>query len=460
MIKNTITYKNQVILTVYHKGFPEEHLAKKRIRKERIGRNVLRFCEEAVSEEEWNQNSGYAWEEKSLLTPKEPYNPYYEKACARMIHRIFLEKPSVVWKKDGTTIAEEEIEKLLEFVKRYTGMNLETKPVFLGDVFLFEASELEFHSNRENSVVLCGLRAGMKIIVKLKKGSEILETKLVEITEDIGEYEVATDCDWNNHDIEVFQNGELIFSDRDISYMRRIHMRYSFGGTKKRIPLTELKEHFDVEQTGTVRESVIGTPPEEVQEVLEEMNRNVVHRMASKKDDKRFLFVHPGDLDIAMKKITETMFGETDELWLFDAYFTDKGHGLGAMTDWLRLIANAPAKEKHITFYKKEESDAPDAKTLKEYVQKDVHIQDTIAAGRFGILYLHQTKKPIHDRFVLVRNGDMYSGISVGTSFNSLDSNHYCIHVLKHHAAKEVCEELEYWMETNTVCEVKLHDNK
>lgn len=92
MIKNTITYKNKIILTLYHQDFPNENLTLKRSKKEHIKKNWIIFTEEYVPDDEWNKLTGYAWEEKALLIPKEKYNPYYEKACANMIHRIYPNK--------------------------------------------------------------------------------------------------------------------------------------------------------------------------------------------------------------------------------------------------------------------------------------------------------------------------------------------------------------------------------
>jgi hypothetical protein len=62
MIKDTITYKNKTILTVYHQGFPQEPLRSKRSYTTHIEKNLLIFSEEAVSDDEWDNLTGYAWE--------------------------------------------------------------------------------------------------------------------------------------------------------------------------------------------------------------------------------------------------------------------------------------------------------------------------------------------------------------------------------------------------------------
>lgn len=249
MIKNIIRYKNKVILTLYHQGFPQDDLTLKRFREEHIGKNRIIFSEEYVPDDEWNNLIGYAWEESALITPKEKYNPYYEKACANMIHRIFPDKPAV----------------------------------FLGDVFLFSPSEFEYHSNEENSIILHKLESGMRIIVHLKNRHNIVESKTIDITEDTEELEITTKCNWNNHDIEIYKDNQLIYIKKDISYIRSMHLNFSIAGRKKRIPLTTLQEYYELELQNEVRKSIIGTPPEPVQKFLAEMNQTLVHKLDNQK---------------------------------------------------------------------------------------------------------------------------------------------------------------------------------
>ena len=56
MIKDTIIYKNKVILTVCHQGFSEENSTLKRSRREHIGRSLIIFTEECVPEDEWDRS--------------------------------------------------------------------------------------------------------------------------------------------------------------------------------------------------------------------------------------------------------------------------------------------------------------------------------------------------------------------------------------------------------------------
>lgn len=449
MIKDAITYKNQTILTLYHKGFPNEELAVRRRIKEHIKKNLIIFTEEYVPDEEWNELTGYAWEESGLLVPKEKYNPYYERACANMNHRIYPNKPSAICKKDGTMIGEDDLIEVLDFIKKYTGMDLEEHPVFLGDVFLFSPSEFQYHSNKDNSIIFHGLKAGMKVILRLKNQHNILQSKIMDITSDTEELEIKAECNWNNHDVEIYQDNALIYINRDISYIRCMHLSFSAMGRKKRIPLTTLQEYYELEQKEEAGTSVVGIPPEPAQEALNEINGALIHKIKNAKASDKFIFVQPGEREVAVKRITDVIFQAKDELWVIDSYFTDKGSGLQQMEDWLRLIVNSSATSKNIIFYCNNEDKALTAAQLNSYMKASPVIRDAVAAQKNSEIHLLQTKTAIHDRFLIIRNEDEYLGLSIGTSFNSLNSNHYCIHTLAHKEAKEVLQTLYDWMETN-----------
>lgn len=340
---------------------------------------------------------------------------------------------------------------MLAFIQKYTGMDIKEHPVFLGDVFLFSPSEFEYHSNEENSIIFHKLKAGMKIIVHFKNQHNILQSKTIDIATDTDELEVTAECNWNNHDVEIYKNNSLIYMNEDISYIRCMNLSYSIVGRKKRIPLTTLQEYYELEQQKDFEKSIIGTPPEPVQESLDEINRTLVRKMNNLKVSDKFLFVQPGERSVAMKKITDIIFRATDELWLIDSYFADKGSGLQQMTDWLRLIVNSYAVSKNIIFYCSNENKALNATQLKNHMKNDPIILNTIKSRQTEGIQLFQTKLAIHDRFLIIRNADEYLGLSIGTSFNSLNTNHYCIHVLAHKEAKEVLKILYDWMKINVI---------
>lgn len=451
MIQDTIIYKNKTILTLYHKNFPQDFLTPHRTHSQHIGKHVIRFSEQYVPEETWDHITDYAWEDHMLLTPKERYNPYGDKACANMTHRVCLDKPSVIRKKNGTTIPEEELCSVIDYIHKYTGMDLSQKPIFLGDIFLFSAQELDYHSNEEHSVVLSHVEAGMKIIIHFRKENNIVESRIVDIEENEEEYEIKADCDWNNHDIQVYKNNNLFYMDTNISYMRTIDFGFSYGTRTKRIPLKALQQYYDLDSPGSTEHRIMGTAPDPVLQALEDQNTILVRKLRNSKQTDDFLFVRPNEMATAVQAITKIIFEAENELWLFDSYFTDKGHSEHQITDWVRLLANSKARKKHIVFYCKNETGAYNAEQLRVLCQQDPIIRDALDSNHGNTIQLLQASDSIHDRFVIIRNGDTYSGLSIGTSLNSLDKNFYCIQKLSHKKAKEVFVTLYQWIRTHLV---------
>ena len=83
---------------------------------------------------------------------------------------------------------------------------------------------------------------------------------------------------------------------------------------------------------------------------------------------------------------------------------------------------------------------------FQKEINEDSSLQDIVRTKKQLGICFHQTKSPIHDRFILVRNGTSYSGMILGTSFNSLDSNHYCLTKLSGNSAKTIYTELTDWL--------------
>ena len=276
-----------------------------------------------------------------------------------------------------------------------------------------------------------------------------LKVYRTDITEDLDSFEVMAEKDWDNHDIEVFENGKLIYLNRNISYIRHIQFSFSMDGRKKRIPLKTLKD-YEVEIKGKPQVSSVGEPPEPVQKMLGEYNQELVLSLRKQKSSETFQFFQPGEVERAKYKIMEMMESAVDELWIFDSYFTDKSSGSNVMLDWLRMSMATNAKRKNIIFYCKDISRALDVDGLKDEILRDEILQVIKDARKTLGVRLVQTIAPIHDRFLIVRNGDTYTGLAIGTSFNSLNSNHYCMQKIAHREAEGIISMLTEWMLNNT----------
>lgn len=60
---------------------------------------------------------------------------------------------------------------------------------------------------------------------------------------------------------------------------------------------------------------------------------------------------------------------------------------------------------------------------------------------------MYQTQSSIHDRFIIIKNEDNFSGLGIGTSFNSIHANSFCIYPLDNVIAKEIFEKLLMWLD-------------
>lgn len=449
MIKDEIIFKNKTILTIYHRGFEHEQDYKKRVVKEKIGRNWIIFNEECVSDSEWDLNKEYDWEESGLLMAGEKINPYNHSACANMIHRVYVNKSKVIEQLYNKASQNDVLGKVIDFVQKYTGMDLKESPIMLGDVFLFSIREINYKSNENNSILLYDLKAGMKIIIKFKKRNIILETRIINIDIDTDEIEVETDYDWNCHDIEIYMDESLIYIRKDVYYMRHIVLNMSMKNPAKKIPQSSTNSYYALEQSSKVNTIEMGEPLEEKRKRLNDLNRILCQAMHGSNKPNDVVFIKPGQEQIAREKIMSVLFDEGNELWLFDPYFTDTGSGDTKMIDWLRLIANAKAKKRHIVFYCSGEGRALDASQLETRIQRDSVIKRDIIEQKNSCIQLVQTRQPIHDRFLIIVKENTMKGISIGTSLNSLNANHYCIHDLDNYSCRMILEELSMWIESN-----------
>ena len=126
------------------------------------------------------------------------------------------------------------------------------------------------------------------------------------------------------------------------------------------------------------------------------------------------------------------------------------------MTDWLRLSANCPAPQTNIVFYSRQAAGTYSPKELKQLCRQDYKIQNAFDTDHQKKLCFLQTSSPIHDRFFIARTGNDYSGLSIGTSLNSLDRNFYCIQRLPHKSAKEILKTICNWLPDNLIDEEEM----
>lgn len=452
MICDKVMYKGQEILTVYHKC-NDSNMKERFIRKQKkIGRYNLVFTEKYIDDTEIENIHNYCYVVKGLLPPKSEMNPFGDSACANMIHYIYENKPQSLFAfNDNHYSIKIPVDKFLEisqFIKIYTGIDVAETPMILGDIFIYESMELKLKSNINNGVVIRELPANSTIVINFKNEDTIVSTKIVKTTDDIEEIEITSDKPWKSHDIEIFNNEELIFYNKDISYLRNVTVYMSTTTKGKPVPLKKLGETYEPIKKNQIGTSQIGEPINEIEKVISESNTFIKKSIKSENPDDKVFFIKPDELDKAKKLIINTFEKAVDEIWIFDPYFTDK-NGLSKIIEWLRILVNSNNSSRHIVFYSND--NALETTEFISEIKKDPELDEFIRIQKGLRITFHQVKSSIHDRFILVKNNNEYLGLSVGTSLNSLERNHYCIHKLSHSAAKIILNELIDWMNDGNV---------
>jgi len=449
MICDKIIYGGQVLLTIYHQGFDDEINGRRLKIVEKVGSNNLIFTETLVSDDEIVNINDWLTKEEGLLTPGSTKNPYGEAACAYMVHYKYANKPSRIFNFSGDRyllrISVDELIQINMFVKKYTGLDIEKNPMYYGDIFIYRSYTINYHANKEEGITVENLPAGSTVIVRFKKHDAIVSTKIVRINHETEETEIKSDKPWTYHDIEIYFDDVLVYYRKDLSYIRRMQISMKLSEPKKRIRLNKIADNYAFERKGSSHVSKIGDPPDEYEEMMNTSAFEINKRLNAEKPDEQVIFMKPGEIQKAIDLIGNVMQTASDSIWVFDSYFTDV-NGIKGMLDWIHILANCQAQVKNVVFYSKGPNNALDIEALKKEIEREPELSIMLRTRKALGIHFYQTKYPIHDRFVLTETDKIYSGLAIGTSFNSLGDHYYCISKLSHKASVTIWGELKSWM--------------
>lgn len=454
MICDKIIFRGQTLLTIYHQGL-DYKLSNRYIRQiEKIGRYNLVFVETIVEDSEIESIKDWSLKEEGLIDPDTTKNPYRDGACAYMVHYSYEKKPSCIYflkdNKYSLKISIDDYLHISKLIKKYTGMDMESNPMFYGDVFIFGCSEREYEHNKANGIILKNVPANSTIIVHFKKDDIIVSSKICRVETKTAALELCSDSPWTSHDIEIFSAERLIYYKKDASYIKGISIRTQFKEKGKTVKLNTIGTEYTIEKYSESQTSYIGERFDEYEDILQTSSWNIIKDIKSEKPDDQVFFIKPGELDFARKLIGSALELAEDELWLFDSYLTDK-NGMNKIIDWLRIIANCPAVSKNIVFYCKDSNKALNISGIKSAIQKDGILSAMLRRKRGIGIHFYQLRSPIHDRFVLIKNDNKFSGLSIGTSLNSLEKNYFCISKLSPAASRNIYNELTLWINDGNV---------
>lgn len=453
MVCDKITYGRQILLTLYHQGFSAPEVRKI---KERIGRFNLIFEENECPDDDLPIPAGWFMKEEGLVFQDSPMNPYGSEACAQVEHYCYAPKPSRLFRMTPSkseyrlNIPSEDFLRIEESVTKYTGFPIAKRPMYYGDVFIYQPYLRCYHAKQAEGIVVEHLPANAMVVVRFRRNSLVVASKIVRTSGPAETVEILAGVPWDYHDIEIYAGDRLVFCQKDISYVRQLHLTLNIDGGKERVRLDKIAEAYQIDRPNSVETITIGYDSDSIEEALSRSNYAIMRKLNTERPDPFCTFICPGEMNRAMELIGKTMESASDRLWVFDSYFTDRNH-LGETMDWLRIITQCHAREKSIVFCAKDADKALPMDKLIEKILAD-HELARIMRGREQLgLHFYQTVSPIHDRFVLTESGDVISGLALGTSFNSLGNNHYCIFCLSGHAAKTIWSGLRAWMEDGNI---------
>lgn len=446
MVCDKIIFGGKTILKVYHTDFSDIH-TRKIICDRKFGRFNLEFHECTVPDDDIQKISGWISKEEGLLEPGVFPNPYGDRACTSMVHYIYDEKPTCLFKNKEDSyslkISIQDFIAIAEFTEKYTGVKVQSEPMVYGDTFVFGFCDLDIKANEHNGITIKNIPSNATLSVVFKNNDIVVHSDIVN-PQNNECIEINCDVEWNNHDLYMYVDDKLIYSRKNLFYFRNFSLKTQLS-TNKTIPLRKIADEYVIKEYSS--ETISSKPEQSINslDVINKANRAIIKLIDDEKPDKQILFISPGEFNKAMIFIGETLESAKGELWIFDPYFTDS-EGLLKALDWLRIIVNCNAGNKNIVFFSKDPNKCLEINDLRKEINKDANLQDIVRRKKQLGICFHQTKSPIHDRFILVRNGVSYGGMILGTSFNSLDSNHYCLTKLSGNSAKTIYTELTDWL--------------
>jgi len=447
MLKDTITYGGQQIITVFHENEELDVPGRQWKEREKVGRYWLDFEETSNhSAKEFPKEDSIA--EQELLPFNHPLSPCKsEEFCAFMTRYRTTEKPSHIFLPNAQNfrLDQESWEKICTFTKRYTGIDLSKAPMACGDSFLFHYVQLCYHETKQGSIVV--KPDGFdRIDIHFKRKNVICEFQSCPVERQT-EIEFIPTQDWGTFDIFAYGEDKLWFYAKDVSFIHSISIRASFGEDRT-IPLK--KNGYSAKYTNSNSQELVSLGQAKVNLRLQQDQLEAHLLVESARKEAASCLIEKGS-DCEVYNLANKMLDRLwDEVWLFDPYLLDR-KGTATLIDWMRLLCGSPAKVICAVYYQKSTQD--NAMTLEEarsLLTKDWALLQLLRT-KPNSLHLLGLNEYVHDRFVLCRVGTTFGGISLGTSLNSLDTNYFCIHKLTQEFAKKCWETFGELIELHTV---------
>ena len=438
MIEDKITYDGEEIFCIYHKNVddlkPINHSESKK-----INGKVLRFSECYIDDSYVCKKVNSLPHIQGLLEAGSDINPYNCSASALCTHYYCSVKSRLIFGSNFDNICEiETIQEIIKFIKKYCGVNLERYPLYLGDIFIMQPIVIDIKRNHDeeditDSIIFEEIPIDTTLVIHFKaydylnQTEYIIESKVINIVDNDKFIKVDCSNDWKSIDVYLYKNGNLIYKQKNIFFMKSICMNISIENNPDLLNLKRLKPTF-IHISSSEESITIGEPT--ISHQLCQINSKITNQLI--KDESRVL-IFDSEEEREKEYIVSELENAKDEIIIIDCYFTDyRDEGVkDKIFDWLLIISRMQAKCKKIIYYVTSSGDNKKAFTADE-LKEECKIQPVTMDYCWGDnkLGIHciETKSIIHDRFVFAKSGDLITCNVIGTSFNSLGKSLHCIH--------------------------------
>lgn len=450
MICDKIIFDNETIITIYHSGFSDEKNTNKKKISDTIDGKEITFLEYyEPSDKALNDENLF---EKGFLDTKSKYNVYRDGSNCAKYKRFSGKLPCSIYDLTEDTpklkLSLEHLDMIFEFIKKYTNLDMAQDITLFGDILVLEPRKLTIKSENECQIISFeNLETDMLITVNFYNSNATITLSIVETICASGTFKIEAPKDWSYIDISVFKDNKLYYKNSCVSFIKDFVLNTSMTSTKN----IQLKK-FGLEETITTNytEKIRVGNNTSYKKSNNDKLHNIQKQINIYYENKRIIFFKPNEEKKGLKELSSIFSNAKDELWIIDSYFS-YNNKIGYPQDILKLIIESSAKSKYVVFFSNNESEI---ENLDKSLLNDEEINRILTYKKLNISF-KQTNMAIHDRFIISKSQDSVSVYAIGTSFNSLVNNYYCLIKLGNADSQLIYDKLKDLIMDENFCKTK-----
>lgn len=450
MICDKIIFDNETIITIYHSGFSDEKNTNKKKISDTIDGKEITFLEYyEPSDKALNDKNLF---EKGFLDTKSKYNVYRDGSNCAKYKRFSGKLPCSIYDLTEDTpklkLSLEHLDMIFEFIKKYTNLDMAQDITLFGDILVLEPRKLTIKSENECQIISFeNLETDMLITVNFYNSNATITLSIVETICASGTFKIEAPKDWSYIDISVFKDNKLYYKNSCVSFIKDFVLNTSMTSTKN----IQLKK-FGLEETITTNytEKIRVGNNTSYKKSNNDKLHNIQKQINIYYENKRIIFFKPNEEKKGLKELSSIFSNAKDELWIIDSYFS-YNNKIGYPQDILKLIIESSAKSKYVVFFSNNESEI---ENLDKSLLNDEEINRILTYKKLNISF-KQTNMAIHDRFIISKSQDSVSVYAIGTSFNSLVNNYYCLIKLGNADSQLIYDKLKDLIMDENFCKTK-----